>query len=301
MQDIQRALAEPFDASDVQWKPQSISGSRALAVAYIDARAVMDRLDEVLGAHGWQDDYAPLDDGCVVCRLSLYVNDDWLTKQDVGAPSDQKDSGDRRKSAFSDALKRAAVKWGIGRYLYALPAVWCDWDAKAKAFVKVPVLPPWALPARNGPTDPRKLPTNGKELLTRLNRFEQGLVSAGRCKAGELLRHISEASAKAGLAADMSQWDAAAMQLAVDEAKRFGETHKAVLVPKDNIAPRGPGHNHRGRGACSPHRRPGRAFSMAVAGRQNTMAAVRRITEPITAAERARITCRAHSLAVEAA
>ncbi len=71
---------------------------------------------------------------------------DWLTKVDVGGPSDQTDGGDRIKAAFSDALKRAAVKFGIGRYLYRLPQFWCDYDPRIKKIVKLPQLPAWALP-----------------------------------------------------------------------------------------------------------------------------------------------------------
>jgi hypothetical protein len=49
-------------------------------------------------------------------------------KEDVGGQSEQPDEGDRRKAAFSDALKRAAVKFGIGRYLYRQKPQWVDWD-----------------------------------------------------------------------------------------------------------------------------------------------------------------------------
>jgi hypothetical protein len=143
---IAMRLAEPFDPCELRWKPGAISGSRALAVAYLDARAVQARLDEVLGLDGWQDDYRCLPDGSVVCRLRLRINGKWITKVDVGGPSEQPDGGDRLKAAFSDALKRAAVKFGIGRYLYRLPTQWADWDPQRKQFVKMPSLPPWALP-----------------------------------------------------------------------------------------------------------------------------------------------------------
>jgi hypothetical protein len=83
----------------------------------------MDRLDQAAGVGGWHDAYDCLPDGSVVCRLSVKIGQTWITKLDVGAPSDQSDAGDKRKAAFSDALKRAAVKFGIGRYLYDLPAV----------------------------------------------------------------------------------------------------------------------------------------------------------------------------------
>lgn len=144
--DLTQALSAPFDAREVKFKPGVVSGNRALALAYVDARVIQDRLDEVLGVTGWQDEYECLADGSVVCRLRLRINDEWITKMDVGGQSEQSDEGDRRKAAFSDALKRAAVKFGIGRYLYRLPALWCDYDSHKRQFVRPPALPPSALP-----------------------------------------------------------------------------------------------------------------------------------------------------------
>ena len=60
-------------------------------------------------------------------------------------------------AAWSDSLKRAAVKFGIGRYLYRLKSQWVDWDASKRQFVQKPTLPPWALP-----TTPTKPATNGR-------------------------------------------------------------------------------------------------------------------------------------------
>jgi hypothetical protein len=118
--EVLKALAAPFDAGEVKFKPAVVSGNRALALPYIDARAVQDRLDEVLGVAGWQDAYKVLH-GSVMCRLRLLLGGRWVAKSDVGGQSEQPDGGDRTKAAFSDALKRAAVKFGIGRYLYRLP------------------------------------------------------------------------------------------------------------------------------------------------------------------------------------
>src|SRR5947209_15981477 len=129
---ITNALAEPFDPAEVRFKPAAVSGNRALALGYVDARVVQNRLDEVLGVDGWQDDYECLADGSVVCRLRLRMGDEWITKVDVGGPSEQPDGGDRLKAAFSDALKRAAVKFGVGRYLYRLPTQWMDYDAQRR-------------------------------------------------------------------------------------------------------------------------------------------------------------------------
>jgi len=51
--------------------------------------------DEVLGVDGWHDRYKVLTDGSVVCRLSLRLGDTWISKMDVGSPSEQPDNGDR--------------------------------------------------------------------------------------------------------------------------------------------------------------------------------------------------------------
>jgi hypothetical protein len=146
VKEVAQALAAPFEPREIKWKPQAVSGNRALAVAFVDARVIQDRLDEVLGVMGWQDSYECLPDGAVVCRLKIRLGSEWITKMDVGGQSEQPDEGDRRKAAFSDALKRAAVKFGIGRYLYRLPAQWCDYDPQKRQFTRTPTLPPSALP-----------------------------------------------------------------------------------------------------------------------------------------------------------
>lgn len=147
-EEVAGRLCEPFDPREVMWKPQSVKGNRALAICYIDARLVMDRLDEVAGVGGWSDEYAPLPDGSVLCRLTVRVGGEAVTKCDVGSPSEQPDEHDRTKAAFSDALKRAAVKFGVGRYLYRLGHQWCDYDPQKKRFTETPRLPAWALPKK---------------------------------------------------------------------------------------------------------------------------------------------------------
>lgn len=143
---LRSRLAAPFDARTIRWKPQVVQGNRALAVAYVDARVVMDRLDSVLGVGNWQTSYRETKDG-IVCQLRAKIDGEWCMHEDVGSESAQPDEGDRRKAAFSDAIKRAAVHLGIGRYLYRLEPQWVDYDPKKKQFTKAPVLPPWALPA----------------------------------------------------------------------------------------------------------------------------------------------------------
>jgi hypothetical protein len=147
--EIRKRLADFFDPKFIKFKPQAVKGNRAMAVPYLDARAVEWRLDAVLGVDGWKDNYKVLPSGSVVCRLSVKIDGEWVSKMDVGSPSEQPDEGDRMKAAFSDALKRAAVKFGIGRYLYRLPMQWCDYDPQKRQFVQHPALPKWAVPAPN--------------------------------------------------------------------------------------------------------------------------------------------------------
>jgi hypothetical protein len=143
---LNERLAQPFPPSEVKWKAQVVRGSRALTVAYVDARCVEDRLDAVFGVDGWQDGYQVLPNNSVVCKLRVKVGTEWIEKSDVGSQSEQPDEGDRLKSAFSDALKRAAVKLGIGRYLYRLPQQWVDYDSQTRQIKATPKLPDWAQP-----------------------------------------------------------------------------------------------------------------------------------------------------------
>jgi len=131
---LQKELLEPFDLGEVKFKPAMVKNNRALALAYIDARHVMDRLDEVVGIAAWKDEYTVLPSGEVECRLSVKLAGEWVTKADVGGQSEQPDEGDRMKAAYSDALKRAAVKFGVGRFLYRSSNAWHDYDPVKKSF-----------------------------------------------------------------------------------------------------------------------------------------------------------------------
>ncbi|MBY0528367.1 MAG: hypothetical protein K2R98_33560 [Gemmataceae bacterium] len=229
---ITKALAAPFDLDEVRFKPAVVSGNRAMALAYVDARVIQDRLDDVLGVDGWQDDYECLADGSVVCRLKLRLGTEWVTKVDVGGPSEQPDGGDRMKAAFSDALKRAAVKFGVGRYLYRLPSQWADYDPQKRQFVRTPTLPAFARPASENPPPKERvemapkvkttaLPATGEEFQKRLQDFEAKLVSQGLCAAGALVKHVVQAGAKAGHGADLTKWNTTAIALAAEETRTF--------------------------------------------------------------------------------
>jgi hypothetical protein len=121
-----RALAAPFPPEEVSWRLGSTSREkmRGMALAYLDARAVMDRLDAVCGPDGWQCKYSHAN-GKTVCDIGIRCGDEWLYKADGAGDSDI----EAEKGALSDAFKRAAVRGGVGRYLYTLESPWVEVEA----------------------------------------------------------------------------------------------------------------------------------------------------------------------------
>lgn len=115
-------LSAPFAPGAIHWRAQKLTAKKdkALALAYLDARDVMDRLDEAVGPENWQDSYVETIKGRVICTISIRLNGEWIAKSDGAGATDVE--GD--KGGISDAFKRAAVKWGIGRYLYDLGNVY---------------------------------------------------------------------------------------------------------------------------------------------------------------------------------
>jgi hypothetical protein len=146
LKDIFARLAAPFHPSDIEWRVGATNAdkTKAMALAYITSRAVMDRLDEVIGPENWRDEYDAGPDGGVICGLTLRINGEWITKWD-GAENTEFEA---IKGGLSDAFKRAGYKWGIGRYLYKLDIAWvgCEVHGKTVVLKSTPSLPAWALP-----------------------------------------------------------------------------------------------------------------------------------------------------------
>lgn len=96
-----------------------LKDGQPLMLAYVTARYVQDRLDQVLGPQNWQNAYeGMLSTGAVRCGIGVLISGEngsaWHWKFDVGVPSNI----EPEKGAHSDAFKRAAVLWGVGRDLY---------------------------------------------------------------------------------------------------------------------------------------------------------------------------------------
>jgi hypothetical protein len=169
--ELARRFAQPFAANEIEWRVQSSGktqrGPWVRVLAYVTNRAIMDRLDAVCGIAGWKNEYKPLPDGALTCGLSIRVGEEWITKWDGADKTDIEST----KGGLSNAMKRAAVQWGIGRYLYHLEegyAIIANMDDRDAEYLKEnsqkhgpalkwrpPLLPEWALPGGAGkPTSP---------------------------------------------------------------------------------------------------------------------------------------------------
>lgn len=142
MKSLRAMLEKPFPEESLGFRPIATNSdkTKALPSAYIDARDVAERLDDVMGVGGWEDNYVIHNASGVICYLTLHFEGRSITKSDFGTVSDQKDEGDRMKAAFSDALKRAAVKFGVGRYLYSREYEWANYDNRRMQFTEKPRL-----------------------------------------------------------------------------------------------------------------------------------------------------------------
>ncbi len=156
-----KKLCEPFPADDVEWRigrsGKGDKGYWATCLAYLTNRAIMQRLDDVCGPASWKNEHPTVGPaGGVVQGISIKLDGEWITKWD-GAENTDIESV---KGGLSDAMKRAGVLWGIGRYLYNLDEGFAECSdvkqngyryAKTKDGVmywKPPLLPAWALPPK---------------------------------------------------------------------------------------------------------------------------------------------------------
>ena len=154
-------LRDPLAPQDIEWRVQTAGEKNgkpwARVLAYVTNRAIMERFDDVVGPENWQNVYKEGPAGGVICGLSVRVTrpdgtSDWVTKWDGAENSDVEPV----KGGLSNAMKRAAVQWGIGRYLYDLEEGWAIVTENGRFSAKTkdgkwfkwdpPVLPEWATP-----------------------------------------------------------------------------------------------------------------------------------------------------------
>jgi len=211
-------LRRPPSPGGVRFKLQTVSGDVGPVAAYIDARHVLDRLDQVCGPD-WSARFEPLPEQLVPapvdqdgelrqplllfvrCRLTVFE----VTREDVGEGHDP-------KAAFSDALKRAAVHFGIGRALYALPSPW--------------------LRAGRGPGELRrnragKLILDGRTEGWCRERYARWLEAHGQRQFGEPLDHVAAAGPAL---VDRRESQARRLDLQLVERRRRAAGYDATAV-----------------------------------------------------------------------
>lgn len=156
--DLIKALRAPFPYASLLWSIGARSGDKRRGKAFprLDTRDVQDRLDEVVGPDKWRTTYRPGPAaGGVFCTLELFINGRWVAKTDIGyqAPrgSDAVQNAGRAleaslKTTASDAFNRAAVLWGIGRYLYRFEPPYVELTNEGRHFALFPQVPDEFLP-----------------------------------------------------------------------------------------------------------------------------------------------------------
>src|SRR3954470_11401670 len=132
LQQVLDDLRKPFNPSHVTWRPGAVKGDRALALAYADLRAYMNRLDEVCGSD-WSVAYEPWGDDRIICRLTILG----VTRSSTGETTNEAERSEIGGTvAEAQAFKRASAMFGLGRYLYNLPTGWADYDPTTKRFTE---------------------------------------------------------------------------------------------------------------------------------------------------------------------
>ena len=151
-----KQLREPIPSAQISWRVGATNPdkTRGQALPYIDNRIVQNRLDDVLGPENWSNRFEEVVVNnrlmAVRCIIGVRIGDEWVTKED-GANLDESSSSSNAaemaiKGVYSDAMKRAAVQWGIGRYLYEFEAPWVTLDDRQR-LANIPELPAHLVPA----------------------------------------------------------------------------------------------------------------------------------------------------------
>lgn len=203
MSDILTKLAAPFHPSRITWKPQAMTKdkNKAMAVAYADPRAYQNRLDEVCGMD-WAVSFTPWGDR-IICHLTI----NGVTRSSTGEADSQSERSEiAGTAAESQAFKRACAMFGLGRYLYSLPALWVEYDG-------------------NGFTEKAKARLNSS-ILQHYQRWQQGQKDAELevVGAGDEVEPLRELLDEAGQECYGQEWPI----MRAKKAKQLGVAEEAL-------------------------------------------------------------------------
>jgi len=127
-------LTAPILPNEIEWRVQSqTSTGKLIVVPYINNRCVMHRFDAAFGPENWTSEFREISNG-FLCRLTVIIKDiNRIVHREDGA---SKTNIEPEKGGISDAMKRAAVQFGLGRCLYDYPRVMIECEGK--------FIPDWA-------------------------------------------------------------------------------------------------------------------------------------------------------------
>ena len=130
------ALTAPLTTHEIEWRVQSQTkdGQKIIVVPYITNRSVMQRFDDQFGWAGWQNEIKEIDGG-FLCTITAVLPGGEIVRKTDGA---SRTSVEPVKGGISDAMKRCAVQFGLGRALYDFPKVFIETTDK--------YIPNWAMP-----------------------------------------------------------------------------------------------------------------------------------------------------------
>jgi len=194
-QEIQKALAMPFAAEDLEWRLQTAyeDSMKGIAVPYVTNRAIMNRLDNVVGVDRWYNEYKPWHGSekreGQICGISIFFDErGWITKWDGAEDSDIEPV----KGGLSDSMKRAAVQWGIGRVLYEMTdTIYVGVEKKGRNFI----------------IKKEERAKLDNEYMKLLKRLKLEAVSAGGVQSSLVPRNTNEANNTADKDKPMSEHD----------------------------------------------------------------------------------------------
>lgn len=193
MKELLSKLAQPIA---YQWRVQSRNKdkTKAICTAYIDARDVMNILDANCV---WQSEFKEVS-GFIFAGIGIYYepSGEWAWRWDCGQRVEDNPSDNMYdqagKSAASDAFKRAAVQWGIGRFLYDLPTVTlpCDqWNVYDENNNKVYDLTKYINNKKINSSEPLDVPKPQP-------KFDSELPELTPDKMDAMIKYISEGKIK---------------------------------------------------------------------------------------------------------
>lgn len=196
MTNIMESLQAEFPFEQLGWKITNTFESQGRFFAYVapfvDARAIQDRFDEVFGIDNWQVSYEKWGEKATKCTISVFLNERWISKEDGSEESDYSSV----KGGFSNSLKRAAVLWGVGRYLYNIKPTKVELSTRSNGPNSIYVsyqkkgyyfIPPTMLQQKHKQGSSKKEPSNGQVSLGVLIQNIQELAKPLNITSREIL------------------------------------------------------------------------------------------------------------------